>query len=187
MAGPSNGERSDVWTVDLRSRFDELLDEYRASLHDSLGGLTEEEARLRLVPSKTTVLGLVKHVTYVEGVWFDQAISGRSYADIGIPTTYGAVMCWCARPLPPHGRSWSTAPVRSSPTEAAFSRTPRSSPAPYCNELRDPPTPQWRHRHGRRQPRQRGRRTILSLPSIRPLPSSRCGTWSMTELLLGLP
>jgi Protein of unknown function (DUF664) len=87
MAGPSNGERSDVWTVDLRSRFDELLDEYRASLHDSLDGLTEEEARLRLVPSKTTLLGLVKHVAYVEGVWFDQAISGRTYADIGIPST----------------------------------------------------------------------------------------------------
>ena len=70
-----------------RARLDELVDEYRASLHDSLDGLTEEEARLRLVPSKTTLLGLVKHVTYVEGVWFDQAISGRSYADIGIPTT----------------------------------------------------------------------------------------------------
>jgi hypothetical protein len=87
MADPSNGERSDVWTADLRSRLDELLDEYRASLHDSLDGLTEEEARLRLVPSKTTLLGLVKHVTYVEGVWFDQAISGRTYADIGIATT----------------------------------------------------------------------------------------------------
>ena len=89
MADPSNGERSDVWTADLRSRLDELLDEYRASLHDSLDGLTEQEVRRRLVPSKTTLLGLVKHVTYVEGVWFDQAISGRSYADIGIPTTPG--------------------------------------------------------------------------------------------------
>jgi hypothetical protein len=87
MADPSNGKRSDAWTADLRSRLDELLDEYRASLHDSLDGLTEEEARLRLVPSKTTLLGLVKHVTYVEGVWFDQAISGRSYADTGIATT----------------------------------------------------------------------------------------------------
>ena len=87
MAEPSNGERSDLWTADLRSRLDELLDEYRASLHDSLDGFTEEEARLRLVPSKTTLLGLIKHVTYVEGVWFDQAISGRSYAQIGIPTT----------------------------------------------------------------------------------------------------
>ena len=87
MADPSNDERSDVWTADLRSRLDELLDEYRRSLHDCLEGLTEEEVRFRLVPSETTLLGLVKHVTYVEGVWFDQAISGRSYAEIGIPTS----------------------------------------------------------------------------------------------------
>ncbi len=71
------------WTAHLRSR----LDEYCAALHDSLDGLSEDEARLRLVPSKTTLLGLLKHVTYVEGVWFDQAISGRSYAEIGIPST----------------------------------------------------------------------------------------------------
>jgi hypothetical protein len=86
-ADSSNDERSDAWTADLRSRLDELLDQYRAALHDCLDGLTEEEARRRLVPSKTTLLGLVKHVTYVEGVWFDQAISGRSYAEIGIPAT----------------------------------------------------------------------------------------------------
>ena len=73
--------------IDLRKRLDELLDEYRAALHDSLDGLSEDEARLRLVPSNTTLLGLLKHVTYVEGVWFEQAISGRSYADIGIPST----------------------------------------------------------------------------------------------------
>jgi hypothetical protein len=73
-----------VWAADLRTRLEELLDGYRASLHDCLNGLTEEEARLRLVPSKTTLLGLLKHVTYVEGVWFDQAITGRSYAEIGI-------------------------------------------------------------------------------------------------------
>jgi hypothetical protein len=71
----------------LRARLDELLDTYRAALHDSLDGLTEEEARTRLVPSPTTLLGLLKHVTYVEGVWFDQAVSGRSYAEIGIAGT----------------------------------------------------------------------------------------------------
>ena len=75
------------WTDDLRTRLDELLDEYRTALLGSLDGLTEEEVRLRLVPSKTTLLGLVKHVTYVEGVWFDQALTGRSYADVGIATT----------------------------------------------------------------------------------------------------
>jgi hypothetical protein len=71
----------------LRTQLDGLLDEYRQRLHDSLDGLTEDEARANLVPSKTTLLGLLKHVTYVEGVWFDQAITGRSYKEIGIAST----------------------------------------------------------------------------------------------------
>jgi hypothetical protein len=75
------------WTADLHQRLDELIDEYRSSLHDSLDDLTEAEARTRLVPSDTTLLGLVKHVTFVEGVWFDQAITGRTYSEIGIATT----------------------------------------------------------------------------------------------------
>ena len=75
------------WVDDLLGRVGELVDEYRAALLASLDGLTEEEARLPLVPSKTTLLGLVKHVTFVEGVWFDQAVTGRSYADIGIAGT----------------------------------------------------------------------------------------------------
>jgi hypothetical protein len=75
------------WEADLRGRLDELLDGYREALDASLEGLTEDEARLRLVPSKTTLLGLVKHVTYVEGVWFDQAVTGRPPAETGIPTT----------------------------------------------------------------------------------------------------
>ncbi len=75
------------WTTDLRGRFDELLDEYRDHLQHSLDDLTEDEARRRLVPSKTTLLGLLKHVTYVEGVWFDQAVTGRTYQEIGIATT----------------------------------------------------------------------------------------------------
>jgi Protein of unknown function (DUF664) len=75
------------WADDLRHRVDELIDEYRASLHNCLEGLSEEEARMSLVPSKTTLLGLVKHVTFVEGVWFDQAVTGRTYEAIGIATT----------------------------------------------------------------------------------------------------
>lgn len=78
---------SDVWTDDLRQRLDELLDEHRAMLHRSLDGLTEEEARHSLVPSRTTLLGLVKHVTYVEHVWFNQALTGRSLKGLGAPST----------------------------------------------------------------------------------------------------
>src|ERR687897_3463897 len=82
----SETEPTDV-LLEVRARLDELIDEYRTALHDSLNGLTEAEARLRLVPSKTPLLGLVKHVTFVEGVWFDQAVTGRSYREIGIPST----------------------------------------------------------------------------------------------------
>lgn len=81
----------ETWIDEQRQRVEELIDGYRAALHDSLDDLTEEEARRRLVPSATTLLGLVKHATFVEGVWFDQAITGRSYADIGIaPTVAGS-------------------------------------------------------------------------------------------------
>lgn len=53
----------------------------------SLDGLTEEEARRRLVPSKTTLLGLVKHAAFVERVWFGEAVTGASRAELGIPNT----------------------------------------------------------------------------------------------------
>ena len=56
-------------------------------LYESLDGLTEEEARRSLVPSRTTLLGLVKHVTYVEHVWFNQALTGRSLKNLGAPST----------------------------------------------------------------------------------------------------
>jgi hypothetical protein len=62
-----DGARAGDWVDEQRRRVDELIDDYRAALHDSLNDLTEEEARRRLVPSKTTLLGLVKHATFVEG------------------------------------------------------------------------------------------------------------------------
>lgn len=61
------------------------MDDHRQALHDCLDDLSEEEARRPLVPSKTTLLGLVKHVTFVELVWFNEAITRRSRVDIGCP------------------------------------------------------------------------------------------------------
>jgi hypothetical protein len=84
---PARPHDGPPWIAEHRRRVDELIDEYRAALHDSLDDLTEDEARRRLVPSKTTLLGLVKHAMFVEGVWFDQAITGRSSAQIGIAST----------------------------------------------------------------------------------------------------
>ena len=70
-----------------RIQFETFLDQHRNALHRCLDGLTEDEARRSLVPSLTTLLGLVKHATFVEKVWFDEAVTCRSRAEIGIPAT----------------------------------------------------------------------------------------------------
>jgi len=77
----------DVISEPLRAQFEFFLDEHRAALNGCMDGLTEEQARRRLVPSRTTLLGLVKHATFVEKVWFDEAVTGRTRAEIGIPAT----------------------------------------------------------------------------------------------------
>ena len=77
----------DVIEQPAKAQFEAFLDEHRAALNGCLDGLTEEQARRSLVASRTTLLGLVKHATFVEKVWFDEAVSCRSRAEIGIPAT----------------------------------------------------------------------------------------------------
>ena len=75
----------DVINQPARAQFEAFLDEHRGELNRCLDGLTEEQARQSLVPSRTTLLGLVKHATFLEKVWFDEAVTCRSRAEIGIP------------------------------------------------------------------------------------------------------
>jgi Protein of unknown function (DUF664) len=77
----------DVINQPAQAQFEAFLDEHRRDLNGCLDGLTEEQARRSLVPSATTLLGLVKHATFVEKVWFDEAVTCRSRAEIGIPAT----------------------------------------------------------------------------------------------------
>jgi hypothetical protein len=77
----------DVINQPARAQFEAFLEEHRAALNDCLNGLTEEQVRRSLVPSRTTLLGLVKHATFVEKVWFDEAITCRPRSEIGIPAT----------------------------------------------------------------------------------------------------
>jgi hypothetical protein len=77
----------DVIDQPAKAQFEAFLDEHRGGLNACLDGLTEEQARRSLVPSRTTLLGLVKHATFVEKVWFDEAITCRPRAEIGIPAT----------------------------------------------------------------------------------------------------
>lgn len=69
----------------LRAQFDTFIDEHRQIMVEILDDLTEDEARRSLVPSRTTLLGLVKHATFVEKVWFNEAITGRGRAELGLP------------------------------------------------------------------------------------------------------
>jgi Protein of unknown function (DUF664) len=69
----------------LKVQLETFLDEHRAALHACLDGLTEEQARRGMVPSETTLLGLVKHVTYAERVWFGEAVTGRPRQEMGLP------------------------------------------------------------------------------------------------------
>jgi len=77
----------DVIGQPAHAQFEAFLDEHRSDLNHCLDGPTEEQARRSLVPSRTTLLGLVKHATFVEKVWFDEAITRRPRAEIGIPAT----------------------------------------------------------------------------------------------------
>jgi hypothetical protein len=87
MSPPPAASAEDVIGQPARAQFEAFLDEHRTELTSCLDGLTEEQVRRSLVPSRTTLLGLVKHATFVEKVWFDEAVTCRSRAEIGIPAT----------------------------------------------------------------------------------------------------
>jgi hypothetical protein len=53
-----------------REILEAFLDAYRDDLGSALRGVSEEQARVRLVPSLTTLIGLVKHAAAVERNWF---------------------------------------------------------------------------------------------------------------------
>lgn len=89
MSSLPTASAEDVIDQPARVQFEVFLDEHRIELNGCLDGLTEEQVRRSLVPSRTTLLGLVKHATFVEKVWFDEAVTCRPRTEIGIPATPG--------------------------------------------------------------------------------------------------
>jgi Protein of unknown function (DUF664) len=67
-----------------RTQLDAFVEEYRSALEMALDRLTEEQARRRLVPSATTLLGLLKHVTWMQRVWFEECVGGTSRRELGL-------------------------------------------------------------------------------------------------------
>ncbi len=74
----------DVLLDDERIQLDAFIEEYRAAIEGAVEGLTEEQARRRLVSSATTLLGLLKHVTWMQRVWFEECVGGTSRRELGL-------------------------------------------------------------------------------------------------------
>ena len=74
-------------SADEKTTLSAFLDWYRDAMLRKLEGLDREAATRRLVPSETTLLGMVKHLAYVERGWFQSSFMGapvvrlRSEAD----------------------------------------------------------------------------------------------------------
>ena len=74
----------DVLLDDERTQLDAFIEEHRNAIEATLDGLTEEQARRRLVPSATTLLGLLKHVTWMQRVWFEECVGGTPRKELGL-------------------------------------------------------------------------------------------------------
>lgn len=74
----------EVFEMPMGEQILTFVDEHRASIEACLDDLTEQQARRSVVNSETTLLGLVKHVTFVERVWFEEALTGQSRSVLGI-------------------------------------------------------------------------------------------------------
>ncbi|WP_395657521.1 DinB family protein [Nocardioides sp.] len=68
-----------------REQLEAFLHDNRLEILGVLDGLTDEQARRRLVPSLTSPLAIVKHAVFVEKVWFHVSLAGRSRAELGLP------------------------------------------------------------------------------------------------------
>ena len=76
-----------------RQVLEAFLDFHRQVLVSKVDGISENEARHRRVPSKTTLAGLIKHMIGVERGWFQEVLAGRKPEDIG-PNVGGGDESW---------------------------------------------------------------------------------------------
>ncbi|MDH6465044.1 putative damage-inducible protein DinB [Micromonospora sp. A200] len=76
-------------TASEREVLEAFIDAYQDVIIARLRGLSADDARRRLVPSLTTLIGLIKHAAAVERNWFQQClaqqlreqVAGNSFGD----------------------------------------------------------------------------------------------------------
>jgi len=64
-----------------RGLLENMLDYNRAALIETVRGLSEAQARRRLVASATTPIGLIKHAAAAERIWFQHYLFGLPEAE----------------------------------------------------------------------------------------------------------
>jgi Protein of unknown function (DUF664) len=72
-----------------RRLLESALDRNRTELINTVRGLSEEEARRRLVVSLTTPIGLLKHAAVAERRWFQHVLAGLPESECDGSTTPG--------------------------------------------------------------------------------------------------
>jgi hypothetical protein len=60
--------------ADERTTLNAFLDYYREAIKAKVRGVSEEDARRKLVPSETTLVSLIKHLARVEMSWFEHRL-----------------------------------------------------------------------------------------------------------------
>ena len=71
-----------------RETLEAFLDLYRDVVVRKLHGLTDDDARRRLVNSETTLAGLVKHLRVVEMNWFQRILARLPDHELPIPVDW---------------------------------------------------------------------------------------------------
>jgi hypothetical protein len=80
---PPQADEEDLVAVAAERETLEGYHEYHSRvISGKLRGLSEEDARRRLVPSLTTMLGLVSHAAAVERNWFQHYLGGKPREEI---------------------------------------------------------------------------------------------------------
>ncbi|GGL06987.1 DinB family protein [Nocardia jinanensis] len=66
-----------------------MLDRNRTELIHTVRGLSDDQARYRLVASRTTPIGLLKHAAVAERIWFQHVLAGLPESECGGGTAGG--------------------------------------------------------------------------------------------------
>src|SRR6201995_642967 len=77
MAETQRPDRREQGGTGERATLEAFLDDYRDIVVRKVSGLSDADARRHLVPSRTTVGGLVKPRRWAEYGWFEQFLQGK--------------------------------------------------------------------------------------------------------------